>query len=285
MIIVSGATGQLGRAIVENLLTRLPASELGVSVRDASQTAFAERKVRVRQASYGDRAALEHAYQGAHTVLVMSSNSSGADVVAHHRSAIEAAVAAGAQRIVYTSHVGSSLTSHFPPMVDHAETEALLETCGVPFTSLRNGYYAASGLMLMGPAMTTGEAVAPGDGPVSWTTHADLAEAAAIVLSQPGRIEGISPPLTGSVALDLSGIAEVATEVTGKPIRRVVVEDEPFIAGLKARGAPEWRVELMRGVFKAMRAGEFARVDPALEALLGRAPQTMRDAVVASLRP
>jgi len=284
MIIVSGANGQLGRLVVEQLLKRVPAGDLAVSVRDANKaSALADRGVRVRQASYDDRGSLRYAYQDAEIVLVISSNTPNTDALVHHRNAVEAAMEAGAQRVVYTSHMGSNRASHFPPMVDHARTEAMLAESGMPFTSLRNGYYAASGIMLMGQALETGDLVAPADGKVSWTAHADLAEAAAIALSDPGKLDGITSPLTGSEALDLGEIAAIASDLTGATIRRVVADDEDFIEAIKQRGVPEWRLNLMRGVFLSMREGEFARTDPTLQTLLGRKPKTMRDTLAAHL--
>ena len=103
--------------------------------------------------------------------------------------------------------MGVSPDSRFEPMRDHAATEDALEASGVPFTSLRNGFYAASGTMLLGQALETGELVAPEDGPVSWTTHADLAEAAAIILTE-GGFDGPTPPLTAAEALDLHAVAQ-----------------------------------------------------------------------------
>src|ERR1039457_3579257 len=103
-------------------------------------------------------------------------------------AAIQAAREAGAKRVLYASHMGSNAASPFAPMPDHAATEALLQASGMAFTCLRNGFYAASGLMLMGDALQTGRLIAPQDGPVSWTAHADLAEAAAIALTGEGRL-------------------------------------------------------------------------------------------------
>ena len=100
-----------------------------------------------------------------------------------HRTAIEAATAAGVERIVYTSHMGANAASPFAPMPDHAATEAALRDSGVAYTALRSGFYATSGIMLMGRALETGTLAAPEDGPVSWTAHADLAEAAALALT------------------------------------------------------------------------------------------------------
>ncbi len=286
MIIVTGATGQLGRATVEHLLARLPADQIGVSVRDPRKADdLLSRGVRVRQGDYADPASLEHAFEGASQVLIVSSNSAGDGAVGQHAAAIGAARNAGARRLLYTSHMGASPTSAFPPMRDHAATEALLQASGVAFTSLRNGFYADSGVMLMGDAARSGTLAQPADGPVSWTTHADLAEATAVILADEGRFSGLTPPLTGPQALDLADLAAIATELTGRPITRVLVSDDEQRAAMKSRGVPDARADIMLGLFLASRNREFAAVDPALEALLGRPPKTVREVLASRLAP
>ena len=287
MIIVTGATGQLGRGIVERLVERVPAGGVGVSVRDPGKAAdLAALGVRVRRGDFDDPQSLAHAFGGATQVLVVSSNAAayGGDPLAQHRAAIDAARAAGAGRVVYTSHMAAGDASAFPPMHTHAATEAMLAGSGLAWTALRNGFYAASGIAFMGDALQTGVLDAPADGAVSWTAHADLAEAAAVVLADEGRYDGPTPPLTGPEALDFADLAALASDVRGRPVRREVIADDELRARMAARGAPPHAAEIALGFYVASRAGEFARVDPTLEQLLGRRPTPMRDTLANSIR-
>ena len=282
MIVITGATGQLGRAVVENLVKRIPANRVGVSVRDPKKAAdLGALGVRVRRGDFDEPESLRHAFEGAEQVLIVSSNAraTGGDPLAQHRAAIAAARAAGARRVVYTSHMAASASSAFPPMLDHAATEALLAESGLAWAALRNGFYAASGVMLMGDALGTGVVEAPADGKVSWTAHADLAEVAAVVLADEGRFDGPTPPLTGPQALDLADLAALAAEVTGRPVRRETISDEELKAKMAARGAPAEATVITLGLFAASRNGEFAALDPALERLLGRRPTGVRDVI------
>lgn len=280
MIIVTGATGQLGRAIVERLLDRMPADQIGVSVRDPDKAKdLTTRGVRVRRGDFEDPPTLTHAFEGASQVLIVS----GPADPAPHRAAIEAARSAGAEHILYTSHMGADLGSLFAATRAHAQTEQDLQASGVRFTSLRNGFHATSAIWLLGPALQTGELILPEDGPVSWTAHADLAEAAAVALTDEGRLAGISPALTGPQALDFAAIAAIAAALTGGRITRVAVSDDEWKDRLVAQGTPEAYASMALEIFTASRRGEFAAVDATLERLLGRRPTTFRDVLAATL--
>jgi NAD(P)H dehydrogenase (quinone) len=137
---------------------------------------------------------------------------------------------------------------------------------------------------LLGDALETGELAAPEDGPVSWTAHADLAEAAAVALTEES-LDGVTPGLTGSEAIDLAGVAAIASELTGCPIRRVVVPDGKYRAGLVARGVPAPAADMLLGLFAASRQGQFARVDPTLARLIGRPPTPLRDVLKVAISP
>src|SRR4051794_39557802 len=145
MIVVTGAGGRLGRAVVEQLLDHVPAEQVGVSVRDPRRVRdFEQRGVRVRHGDFTVPASLVPAFRGASRVLVMSADTTGEEAVRRHRAAIAGAVAAGVERVVYTSRMGTDPTSPYAPMPDHAATEAILRDSGVAFTALRNGFYAST---------------------------------------------------------------------------------------------------------------------------------------------
>jgi NAD(P)H dehydrogenase (quinone) len=224
----------------------------------------------VRRGDFSEPDSLTDAFAGATQVLVVSANELGGKAVDAHIAAIDAARAAGAERTLYTSHQGSSAGSLFAPMRDHAATEEYLAATGTPFTSLRNGFYATTVPFLLGEALTTGEIVTPADGPVSWTTPADLAEAAAIILADPGRFDGPTPPLTAPDAFDLEDTAGILTKLTGRTIGRTVIDEDEWAAGLAAHGAPEALATMLLGMFRAARRGEFSATSPTLGDLLGR---------------
>lgn len=285
MIVVTGATGKLGGLIVEALLAKAPANQIGVSVRNPDQaTALSSRGVRVRHGDFRQPESLAAAFEGASQVLLVSSNARayGADPNAQQRAAIQAARAAGAHRIVYTSHMGAGAASAFPPMRDHAAAEEMLREAGLAWTALRNGFYASTVPMMIGDA-ASGEVAAPADGKVSWTAHRDLAAAAAIVLLQEGRFEGPTPPLTGAEALDLRDICAILSGLHGRPIRRKIISDEALAAEMAGQGVPPAVIEITQAMYRAARLGEFSATDPALTDLLGRAPTSLRDVLASGL--
>jgi NAD(P)H dehydrogenase (quinone) len=277
MIVITGATGALNGATVEALLKRIPADQIGVSVRDVAKAQhFADRGVRVRRGGYDDPAALLDSFEGADQVLLVSSNDPGADGVALVRGGIEAAIQAGAHRILYTSHQHIGPDSPFVPAVVHAANEAQLADSGLAWTSLRNGFYAHSLDWLLGPWRETGAIATPADGPVSWTERADESEAAAVILTSEQPFDG-PVTLTASAAPTFDDIAGIASELTGRDIRRVVMDDEDWVAAQAAHGTPETAARFMLGFYQAARDGRFAGTDPLLAELLGREPRTVRD--------
>lgn len=278
MIVVTGATGQLGRGVVESLLGRVPAGEIVASVRDAGKAAdLAAKGVEIRTGEFGDADSLKAAFRGADQVLIVSADKLGDEALRLHRTAIEAARGAGARRVLYTSHMGARIGSPFLPADQHAGTEADLAASGIAYASLRHGFYAESCLHMIGDGLRSGELRTPEDGPISWTARADLAEADAAIVAAIGAWDGITPPLTAAKAVTMAEIAAIASEVTGREVRHTTITDEVWRDAKIAAGMPAMYADMLLGTFRAARRGDFAATDPALGTLLGRTPKTMRD--------
>jgi len=277
LIVVTGATGALNGATVDHLLERVAPEEIAVAIRDVTKARlFADRGIEVRRGDYADAASLPAAFHGADQLLLVSSNDPGADAVALHRSAIDAAATAGVGRVLYTSHQGAASRSPFRPAVVHAATEQLLAESGMAWTSLRNGFYAHSLARLAGPWRETGVITVPADGPVSWTARDDAAEAAAIILATRGGYDG-PVTLTADAAPTFADLARIASDLTGRSIGITVVDPERWVADQIAGGQPETMARFMLGMYQAAEQGFFAGTDPLLTALLGREPRSARD--------
>ncbi len=285
MIVVTGASGQLGHRVVERLLNHMAARDIAVSVRTPQMVDdLAALGVAVRSGDFADPISLRTAFKDAAQVLIVSVDKLGEEALRLHRSAIEAAREANVGHILYTSHMGARAGSLFIPGDQHAGTEADLAASGVRYTALRHGFYAESCLLMVGDGLRSGDLRTPADGPVSWTTRADLAEADAAILAAAGRWEGSTPPLTAPEALTMAQLAAIASEVTGREVRHTTISDEAWLAEKEAAGMPAMYANMLLGMFKAARRGDFAATDPALPNLLGRAPQSMRAVLTIFLR-
>ncbi|KQQ05395.1 MULTISPECIES: NmrA family NAD(P)-binding protein [unclassified Rathayibacter] len=279
MIIVTGAGGRLGGAVVDALLERTDPSTVGVSTtRPDELAALTDRGVRVRRGDYDDPGSLASAFEGADRVLIVSAPRHGAAALDAHRVAIEAARAVGVGRVLYTSHVGSDALSPFPPAVTHAATETMLRDSGLAFTALRNGFYADTPLRLLRTAAGTGVLSAPVDAPVSWTFHRDLAPGIASLLLDESLAEPVVT-LTSGRAWSLAELAVTASAALGRPIRHEQVSDDEYVAGLTAAGVPDFGAAMMLGIFRASRQRRLGIVDPALGDLLGRPTTSLEEAL------
>jgi uncharacterized protein YbjT (DUF2867 family) len=176
------------------------------------------------------------------------------------------------KRILYTSHQAASPTSKVIFARDHASTEDLLKASGVPFVSLRNGFYAESSFYQLGGMRETGKLALPEDGPVSWTVRNDLADAAVVALTDPSVFDGITAPLTASRTYTFTEVARIASAALDRAIVRETVSDESYRQAALQRGFPEPMVGMLLSMFEAIRDGEFDVVDPTLERLLTRRP-------------
>ncbi|MFD6219525.1 SDR family oxidoreductase [Nocardia asteroides] len=235
-VAVTGASGQLGRLVVEALLT---AGERPVAiVRDPAKVAdLAERGAVVRQASYDDPAALDAALTGVDRVLLVSGNEFGARV-AQHTNVVRAAERAGVRLLAYTSIPAATEN----PMIlaqEHRGTEEVLASANIPTVLLRNSWYWENYAAGAAHAAQTGVlAGASGAGKVSGAPRADYAAAAAAVLTTDGH-EGRVYELGGDEALTGDELAAVIGEVAGKPVRYQDLPEADYAAILGQAGLPE----------------------------------------------
>jgi NAD(P)H dehydrogenase (quinone) len=277
MIVITGATGALNGATADHLLAHLAPSDLAVVARDPARAQrFADRGVEVRRGDYAEPETLPAAFAGADQLLLVSSSDPAADAVALHRAAVDAAVDAGVGRVLYTSHQGAAHGSPFVPAAHHATTEDLLRDSGLPWTSLRNGFYAHSAAWMTGPWQETGTVSVPVDGPVSWTAREDAAEAAAAILLADQPFDG-PVTLTAPDAPTFADLARQASEVSGRTIGFEALGEDEWRARALAAGQDPHMVGFLLGMYQAAERGLFAGTDPLLGELLGRAPRPVRD--------
>jgi NAD(P)H dehydrogenase (quinone) len=238
MIVVTGATGQLGRLVIKALLKTQPASDIVAAVRSPEKAAdLAALGVQVRRADYNEPATLDTAFKGADKVLLISSSELGRRAV-QHRAAINAAKRNGVQLIGYTSVLRAD-TSPLGLADEHRETEGALRASGVPFVLLRNGWYTENYLRSLAAALEHGAILGNADdGKIASAARADYAEAAALVMTrdaQAGRVY----ELAGDSAYTLTELAAEVTRQSGKKVEYQNLSEAEYKAALVGLGLPE----------------------------------------------
>lgn len=238
MIVVTGATGQLGRLVIQSLLTKLPAAQIVAAVRQPERAAdLAELGVQVRQADYTKPATLDAAFHGAEKVLLISSSEVG-QRTAQHKNVIDAAKRAGVSLLAYTSLLHAD-RSPLGLAAEHQATEALLQESGVPHVLLRNGWYTENYLASIPPALQHGAYIgSAGDGRIASAARADYAEAAAAVLTLTGQA-GKVYELAGDESYTLAEFAAELSKQAGQSIPYVNLPEADFKAALVGAGLPE----------------------------------------------
>lgn len=270
MIAVTGATGHLGRLVVESLLERgTAADQIVAAVRTPSKAAdLAARGVLVREADYSRPETLEAAFEGVDTLLLVSSSEVG-QRVPQHVAVIDAAKAAGVGRVVYTSVLHAD-TSSLVLAPDHKATEEHLAQSGLATTILRNSWYIENYAQSVQQARETGEILASvGDGRIASATRAEYAEAAAVVLLDEAHA-GKVYELTGDVAWTHDELAAAASEVLGREVSYHRVSSEEHAAVLAGFGLDEGTVGFVVALDGNIRDGQLAAVTDDLSTLLGR---------------
>jgi NAD(P)H dehydrogenase (quinone) len=280
-VIVTGASGQLGRLAAEQLLDRLsPAELILVTRRPHALDDFAERGVEVRRGDFDEPASLEEAFAGGDRMLLISTMAIGSRIE-QHQAALGAAAAAGVKHVAYTS-LPNPVPNHPTGDVveEHRQTEEMLHAGDLAWTVLRNAPYAELQVPLGAIAVTYGKLVTnAGDGRIAPISRNDCAAAAATVLTKDGH-EGQTYEITGPEALSQLDIARLLTEVSGRPVEVIESRDRRLLWGLTRLGTPKPVARAIVQLGTATREGYFDVVDPAFQTIVGRPPRTLREILV-----
>ena len=276
MIAITGAAGKLGRCVAKALLGVTSPSEVTLGTRNPGGIQeLAEHGFRTVLADFDRRETLEAAFAGADVAFIICGDAPNHVRVVQHRNAIDAARKAGVRRVVYTSFVNPHGQSRFPFALVHEDSETYLRESGLAYTLLRNNHYAENlGYPLMEALRTGTLSMLGAGGKVAYIGRADVAVATAGALTQPGH-ENRSYELTGSEALDLFEVAEIASRTWGRRISAKDMSPAEYREMLQARGLPAYLVEAQVGIRLAAEAGEYSTVSSDAERLAGRPADTM----------
>ncbi|RUU79389.1 SDR family oxidoreductase [Mesorhizobium sp. M7A.F.Ca.MR.362.00.0.0] len=281
-LLVTGASGQLGRGVINHLLDtfKVPAGRIIATTRNPENLAeLAARGVITRAADFDDTLSLEAAFKGADRVLIISTGEIDllhGKRLRQHQNAVAAAKKAGVSHLLYTSMPNPEPVSPVLFANDHYGTEQAIKASGIPYTIFRNGWYQENLFMALPHAIASGKwYTSAGDGRMAHGARDDMAAAIAAGLADASS-ESETYTLTGPQAYTTAEIAALVSEVTGKPLDVVQVSDEALTEGVKASGVPEDFAEVIVSFDANTRAGRIAMVTDAIESLSGRTPKTLK---------
>ena len=282
MIAITGATGQLGRLVLQNLLKTVPAAQIVAAVRSPEKAAdLAALGVQVRQADYAQPATLEAAFQGVDKLLLISSSEVG-QRAPQHAAVIAAAQKAGVKLLAYTSILRAD-SSPLGLAAEHKETEAMLRASGIPFVLLRNGWYTENYTASVPAALQYGAVMGSAkDGRIASAARADYAAAAAAVLTKDGQA-GQVYELAGDTAYTLSELAAEIAKQSGKPVVYNDLPEAAYAAALVQVGLPEGFAALLADSDVGASKGGLFDDGHQLSQLIGRPTTPLADVVKAAL--
>ena len=283
MIVVTGATGQLGRLVIGNLLRMEPASRIVAAVRNPAKAAdLSASGVQVRHADYSEPASLSSALAGAKKLLLISSSEVG-QRVAQHRAVIDAAVRAGVELMVYTSVLHADM-SPLGLAREHRETESLLKASGLRYALLRNGWYTENYAASIPAALTHGQLLgSAGDGRIASAARADYAAAAAAVLTledQAGRVY----ELAGDASYTLAEFAAEIAQQSGRPVAYKNLSPAEYESALVGVGLPAPIADLIADSDAGASKGGLFDDGGQLGELIGRPTTSMAQSIAAAIK-
>jgi len=278
MIAITGATGQLGQHVINNLLKTVPASEIVAIVRNpAKADALSQKGITVRQADYTDQAAFTTALSGVEKLLLISSSEVGQRAT-QHQNVINAAKAAGVKFIAYTSLLHAD-KSPLGLRDEHIATEKALAESGIPYALLRNGWYTENALASAPPALEHGVFIgAAGDGKIAAATREDYAAAAAKVIAEEGHAGNVYE-LAGDTAWTLSELAAELSKQSGKPVTYQNLSQADFAAALKSVGLPAGLADMLADSDVGASKGGLFDDSRTLSKLIGRPTTPLAESI------
>lgn len=279
MILVTGATGHLGTAVIKNLLKKTSAERIAAFVRDESKAStLREQGVDIRVGSYDDRASLDKAMEGIEKVLLIAGTNEDEDNrLRQHQNVVDAAKKAGVQCIAYTSrNLKDSNTLTNKLMVGHFQTEDRIKASGLKYVLFRNALYMDTIPLFVGErVLDTGINLPTGGGRVSFALRSEMGEAIANALIENGCDNRIYQ-LTASESYSFGDVAATLADLSGKKVGYTSAERSVFEAQMKERGTPETVVQKIVGFLTDIKNGQEEEVSPDLENLLGRKPASLK---------
>lgn len=287
MILVTGATGQMGKAAIDLLLKKIPADQIIGLIRDPKKAEdLIQKGIEVRKGDYFDYSSLLSAFKGVDKLFLISSGEIQ-DRSKQHINAINAAKEAGVKHIVYTSFQRKSETDSAIQVVaqSHIDTENYLKASGIKYTILKNTLYADILPMFFGSnVIDTGIFLPAGAGKAAFATRMDLTEAAVNVLLGEGH-ENNEYELSSDTSYSFSDIADILSRLSGKQVVYTDAPVEVYIDAVTKAGVPMEYAQFFAGFSTAIKAGEFDHVSPTMEKLLGRKPVSMTEYLKTVLTP
>ncbi len=283
MLLITGANGHLGSAIIDFLLSKHNKTDIAGLVRNSEKgKAWQHKGVGLRVGDYSDYGSLQAAMKGVKRVMLISS-STFPDRVGQHANVMQAAKEAGVQQIFYTSMLqASKLLS--PIAEDHAGTEKLLTGSGIPYTIFRNTFYAEYLPWFLGNAMESGHWYFPSQGAkVNLALRAEMAEAAANALAQPEQHQNKTYEFASTQAYTLQEIADKVSAVSGKKISYHDLSVESFKERMRQAGLPQEVITLQAGVGITFSKGALDYTGEGMQPLLYRKPTDLKAYVDHSL--
>lgn len=283
-LVITGASGQLGRRTAEILLDQVDPADVVLVSRSAEKLAdLTARGADVRNGDFDDPASLPAAFAGGTRMLLISGTELGVRV-RQHQNAIDAAVAAGVGHIAYTSIPNPVADNPAAVVPDHHATEQALAASGVAFTYLRNALYSDMRLDDARAALADGVLrTNTGAGRTAFVAREDCAASAAAVLRGGAEHDGRAYDITGPQLLGADELAEIYGRIGGAEVTVARLDDDAYIAGLEAAGLPAEVAQLLASFGTAIREGRLDQLTGDVESLTGRAPVTVESVVSAGL--